>query len=91
MAWFDQGRCFVGWWSARVARHKLEVPGGHDETLNLLQHQRGRCFDKNEPATQVTFRQSERLLGPLLGLHDNVGQTQLEPLPRCKDPFRDQR
>ena len=90
MASFDQGRCFLRWWSARVARHNLEGPRGHDETLSLVQLRRGRHIDKNGPATQVTRRHSERFLDPLLGLHDNVDQTKLEPLQLWKNPFPDQ-
>ena len=86
MAWFDQRRCFIRWWSARVARHELEVPSGHDEALSLGQLQRGRCFDKNETATEGDVSALRAVAGPLLGLHDNVDQTKLEPLPLCKDP-----
>ena len=35
-----------------TCRKTLEVPSGHDEELSLVQLQRGRCFDKNEPATE---------------------------------------
>ena len=52
MALFGQRQFFILWWSAHVARHTLEAPGEHGEALSFVQLQRGRRFDKNEPATE---------------------------------------
>ena len=35
MALFGQRQFFILWWSALVARYKLEVPGGREEELSL--------------------------------------------------------